>query len=1048
MNATVKALAGFCREHPLDEKIFIVPSFIVGRQLGESLAREAGSWTNLRFVTLAALAQETASFELERLGLRLVAGSELLVFADALFRDLRAAGRLEYFSRLEPSPGAARAVFRAIGTLRMEGLAGERIEPGDFAVPAKGRDVRTLLASYEKRLNDAGCIDLAGLFVLAAESARLAGVPGAACVLCPADSVLSRVEREFLDAASAGGCVFLAGDPVVGLERPRRFRPAAESGSPSGRPEPASDAERLSWLFDPARAPKPLGDGSVDIFRAVGPMCECREIARRIIDGGTALDQVEIVCPPGPVYATILHDLSLRSGLAVTFADGLPLSLTAPGRVFAGLADWIENGHVVSDLSRLIEALDLRLPFRGPEEDVPPQSVSRHLREALIGWGRERYIERLIARRRAIEAKLEDPRGGPEGDLLDDRRADLERDLSEVGRLVDAVRSFLGLFPEFPPAGPVPLDALCSGLAAAVETCSALRPGGEERDGQALGLIAAELRAMAGHPWRPSPEGPPEAGALDIRSALAHIRAAVSSLSAGASAPRPGHAHVSSYSSGGVSGRPVTFILGLDDSHFPGRGPDDPVLLDPERERISSGLAVTADSLRERLYAMASLAASLRGRATFSYPAYDILEEREAFPSSLVLQVHRLVSGDTACSYEGLDAALAAAAARAGRPDPAGFLPGGPERAIDGTDWWLDRLRGRGRPAGALTAVRRRFPGLDAGIRAEDARAGETLTEYEGVVRIDGRRFDPLLNPDLQVSASRLESLVKCPFGYFLKYLLGVGPPEEIELDRARWLDPLNRGTLLHDILYEFMALITRQGERADPVRHGPVMEGIARRIIADWKIKVPPPSEGIFVREYQDIRAALEIFLRVEGVRPANIVPFAFEKGFSAVPIEIRGGRSFRLKGRIDRIDRTGPETFRVIDYKSGNPKPFEGLDGFGRGRMIQHALYAVAVERLLAEEGLAKRPRVTESGYFFPTRRGEGREVLVREFDREAFRSLLRDILAFISNGYFVRTPADDCGFCDYAQVCGGRHKETKAKLEADPRIGPAFERLKSYD
>ncbi len=1048
MNATLRALAAFCRDHPLDEKIFIVPSFIVGRQLGESLTREAGSWTNIRFVTLAVLAQETASFELERLGLRLVVGSELLLFADSLFRDLRTAGRLGYFSRLEPSPGAARALLRAILGLRKEGLSGARIESGDFAVAAKGRDLRTLLDTYEKRLNDARCIDPAGLLVLAAESTRRAGVPGTAHFLCPADSVLSRVEREFLDAVSAGGCIFTAGDPVIGLERPRRFRQVVGSGSPSVRLKPASDVERLAWLFDPAGAPEPLSDGSVDIFRAVSPMSECREILRRIIDGGTALDEVELVCPPGPLYATILHDLSLRSGLAMTFADGLPLSLTTPGRVFAGLADWVENGYVVPDLSRLIEALDLKLPFREPDLEVPPQSVSRHLREAMIGWGRDRYVERLIARRRTIEAKLADPKGGPDGDLLDHRRADLERDASEVGRLVEAVGSFLGLFPEFPPAGPVPLDTLCSGLAAAVDTCSALRPGGEERDEQARGLVTAELRAMAEHPWRPPPDGGPEVDGFDIRSAMARVRAAVSSLTIGASAPRPGHAHVSTYSSGGVSGRPVTFILGLDDSHFPGHGPDDPVLLDPERERVSSGLATTADSLRERLYGMASLAASLRGRVTFSYPAYDILEEREAFPSSLVLQVHRLVSGDTACSYEGLDAALAAAAARAGRPDPVGFLPGGPERAIDEVDWWLARLRGRGRPTGALNAVRKRFPGLDAGIRAEDARAGDTLTEYEGVVRIDRKRFDPLLNPDLQVSASRLESLVKCPYGYFLKYLLRVEPPEEIELDRARWLDPLDRGTLLHDILFEFMAAITRRGERVDAVRHGPVMEEIAGRLIADWRLKVPPPSEGIFERERQEIRAALGIFLRVETARPPNITPFAFEKTFSGIPIEVQGGRSFRLKGRVDRIDRTGPETFRVIDYKSGNPKPFEGLDRFGRGRMIQHALYAVAVERLLVEEGLAKRPRVTESGYFFPTRRGEGREVLVREFDREAFRALLRDILALISNGYFVRTAADECLFCDYAPVCGGRHKGTKAKLEEDSRIGPAFERLKSYD
>jgi ATP-dependent helicase/nuclease subunit B len=1047
MSAIVRSLAGFCRDHPLAEKVCIVPSFITGRQLGEALARESGSWINLRFVTLAAQAQETAALELSRLGLRLIAGSERLLLVDTLFRELKAAGGLEYFGRLQPSPGVARTLLRAVECLRHEGFTGERIEPGRFAVGAKGRDIRSLLGRYERRLRDTGAVDLAGLYVLAAETARGAGAAGAPLFVCPADSVLSRIEKEFLEAVSGGRCAFIGRGPVFGLDRPRLFQPVAES-SPVAPPDPASDAERLPWLFEPGQAPRPFGDGSVDIFRAVSPMCECREIVRRILDGGAVLDQVELIAPPGAGYATVLHDLALRLGLGVTFADGLPLSLTSPGRVFAGLVDWIENGYLASDLCRLVEAQDLKLPFRGPEADIPPQSVSRHLREAMIGWGRERYVERLLARHKAIEAKLRNPRGDAEGGLPDRKRADLERDLSEIARLTEAVRSFLGLIPDSPAGGPVPFEAFCSGLAGAVETCSILRDGGDGRDGQALALITEELRNMAGGSWGTPPGAALSPSALDLEASLDRLRTAVSSLSVGASAPQPGHLHVSSFHSGGVSGRPVTFILGLDDSHFPGRGLNDPVLLDAERERLSPGLPTTADSLRERLYAMAALASSLRGRVTFSYPAYDILEEREAFPSSLVLQAHRLVSGDTECNYEGLKTALTAAAESAGRPDPAGFLPGETEMAIDGTDWWLGRLAGKARPAGALNAIRRNFPGLGAGVEAEAARAKGKLTEYEGVVRIDGRRFDPLLNPDLQVSASRLESLVKCPYGYFLKYLLGVEPPEELKLDRARWLDPMDRGSLLHDILFEFMAGLGEKGERADPGRHGPVMEEIADRIIADRKLDIPPPSEGIFERERQDIRAALEVFLRVEGGRPPHIVPFAFEKGFSGVPIEVEGGRSFRLKGRIDRIDRTGPGTYRIIDYKSGNPGPFEGLQFFGRGRMIQHALYAVAAEHLLVEEGLADRARVTESGYFFPTRRGEGREILVPEFDRKAFRALLRDILALITNGYFVRTPKDDCRFCDFSALCGGRHKETQEKLEADPKIGPAFERLKSYE
>lgn len=1047
MTAVVRFLAGFCREHPLDEKIFVCPSFVAGRQIGEALSREAGSWINLRFVTLPSLAQETAALELSKLERRVVAGSELLVFMDTLFRELKAADRLEYFARLKPSPGVARTLLSAIDSLRKEGLTSERIDPGLFATPEKGRDIRVLLDHYERSLAAAGGIDLPGLYRLAAQAARQTGNPAGARFLCPADTELARVEKDFLEAVSGGNCVFLDRDPVFGLERPRLF-PSVTQGERSGPPDPSSDAERLPWLFNPGEGPKPFGDGSLDIFRAVSPMNECREIVRRVVGGGTALDQVELICPPGPAYVTVLHDLSRRSGIPMTFADGLPLALTSPGRVFAGLVDWIENGYLASVLCRLVESHDFRFPFRGTGEDIPPENVSRHLREAMIGWGRERFIRFLEVRRKKLEARLRDPRADEESGLPEDKRKDMGRDASEIDRLIDAVRAFLGLIPEISSSGPVLFGELSLGLAKVLEACSVLRPDVDDRDGQALGLITSELRAIAGKPGRTPASGEALPPALDLEAALDRLRTAVSSLSVGASATRPGHLHVSSFSSGGISGRPVTFVLGLDDAHFPGHGLQDPILLDSERGKLSEGLPTTADSLREGLYSMAALLSSLHGRVTFSFPAYDILEEREAFPSSLVLQVHRLQSGDLECKYEGLKEALTAAAKSAGRPDPAGFLPATIEEAIDGTDWWLGRLSRRGRPAAGLAAVRKNFPDLGAGIRAAEARAGDKLTEYEGVVRIDGLRFDPRLNRDLEVSASRLESLVKCPFGYFLKYVLGIEPPEELELDRSRWLDPMERGSLLHEILYEFMKAITERGERPDRERHGPLLVDVAEKIISSWKRQVPPPSEGIFDREKQDIRGALDVFLKVESARPKNVRPFAFEKGFSGVPIEVEGGGSFSLKGRIDRIDRTGPDTFRVIDYKTGSPKPYEELVAFGRGRVIQHALYALAVEKFLVKEGPAEKVRVTESGYSFPTRRGEGREVLVPAFDRKTFRALLRDILDLISKGYFISALKDECGFCDFSSVCGGRPKETKKKVEANEKINQAFERLKDYD
>ena len=60
MNNLIHFLGGFCGERLLDEKIFVVPSYQVGHQIGESLTKAGHSWVNLRFATLPSMAQEYA----------------------------------------------------------------------------------------------------------------------------------------------------------------------------------------------------------------------------------------------------------------------------------------------------------------------------------------------------------------------------------------------------------------------------------------------------------------------------------------------------------------------------------------------------------------------------------------------------------------------------------------------------------------------------------------------------------------------------------------------------------------------------------------------------------------------------------------------------------------------------------------------------------------------------------------------------------------------------------------------------------------------------
>lgn len=1023
MSAVVRFLAEFCRLHPLDEKVFIGPSFVAGREIGEALTREAGSWINLRFVTLPALAAEI----LERSGgagpARPMTASAELALTDRLYRELLAGGRLEYFETAGATPGLSKALHRSIREIRFDGRTSADLRPEGFLVPQKGRELALLLGRYEKALIDDGLLDLPSLYERAARSAA-AGPPGRAWILCPADQRLSRLEAGLVRAAGGDRLVLVPGDAVFGLERPRQCWPEPAPADPA-------NAGPLSWLFEPRKAPRFEKAPPIELFRALGPGNECREIMRRLYDAKTPFDQAEVLAPSGSPHATIFYLIAARTGLPVTFGDGVAVSFTSPGRLFFGLADWLAGNFASDDLCRLLETGDLALSADGSALPITPRTACRHLRSAMIGWGRDRYLERLAALRESKKADLAarlEASGCDEGDDAGEVKASFEEAISEIELLAAAVRRILERIPEPDKEGRADLRLLARAFAGLIRDHG---QAGSDLDDKARRALLDRLEEFVTE--SPFP-------ALPLKEALDLIRSAGASLRVGASPPLPGHLHVAGLASGGRSGRAVTFVAGLDEASFPGRGLQDPVLLDEERTAISATLPTSGDVLRGSLYGLASTLASVRGRVVLSYSSFDLIEGRPAFPSSILLQAFRLLRGDPDLDYAALEGAL---------DEASGFLPGGPARAFDEGDWWLDRLLSEPRPDGPRS-VAANFPDLAAGLAAAAARAGAKLTAYDGLVDITPVRaeIDPVAGTRAVMSATRLEFLAKCPFAYFLRHVLRVQPPEEVSYDRSRWLDPLQRGSLIHEILCDFMTEAAASGREVRTDRDTPLMERIAGERIAATRRAVPPPSDSIFESERRDIMDTLAIFLAAEETREHKGRPLAFEKEIPGEPISLGRGRSFRLRGFIDRVDRIGDDLYRIIDYKTGSPAPYEDLVHFGRGRTLQPTLYAVALEQVLARERPGSAPVVAESGYLFISRRGEGDEIMVRNFDRGRLRSLLNDLLALLENGYFIAGPEAKCDHCDYRAACvSGGPASSAAKREANPKVFKAYDKLDEY-
>src|SRR6266540_729471 len=421
----------------------------------------------------------------------------------------------------------------------------------------------------------------------------------------------------------------------------------------------------------------------------------------------------------------------------------------------------------------------------------------------------------------------------------------------------------------------------------------------------------------------------------------------------------------------------------------------------------------------------------LRGKLTASYPSFDLRnlsQAGEPAASPAFLNLYRERSSRAEADYADLAKAL---------PRAAGFVPS-EEAALDDTEWWFSRLReadATGRDARLAPAVRAAYPWLEDGHRADEARSSGKFTVWDGWIQSGTPELDPRRGGE-PFSPSRLQDLAKCPFAYFVRHVLHVDAPKDLERDPTRWLDPMSEGSLLHELFRDFFQRITEAGEKPETARHLRLILELAEERILAWKDRVPPKSELAFALQCDNIRFACRTLLALEEEHCRDITPRYFEVPFGLprqaartralvaspdpVAIEVGSRGSFLLRGSIDRVDEAADGTFHVWDYKTGSAWSIREGTGLRGGRQIQPVLYAMAFETLLDRAG---RPgSVSKSGYFFPGRKGEGQRMLA-PLDRGQTREVLRRLFDLLAAGMFPHALSpEDCKFCVFEAICGG--------------------------
>jgi CRISPR/Cas system-associated exonuclease Cas4 (RecB family) len=278
------------------------------------------------------------------------------------------------------------------------------------------------------------------------------------------------------------------------------------------------------------------------------------------------------------------------------------------------------------------------------------------------------------------------------------------------------------------------------------------------------------------------------------------------------------------------------------------------------------------------------------------------------------------------------------------------------------------------------------------------------------------------------------------------------------ERDKDVWLDPLTRGSELHDIYAALLRRCRADGRRPDLARDGDWLTSLAKAALDRLNREMPPATAEILERESRDFLADVELFLEAECTATGS-EPIGFEVSFGRVlgeeeeelaraePVEIDlgGGPKFRIAGRIDRIDKVGPAEFHVLDYKTGGYWRDDWQGTFNGGRRLQHALYGLAAVELLRRR--YPKARVTGATYYFSSHKGRREKVHIPAPSQSQTAAVLGDLRKLIVDGAFIHA-ADEkaCKWCDYEAACGGSiHDEAKRKL-GDAKL-KAFGRLAAH-
>ena len=513
----------------------------------------------------------------------------------------------------------------------------------------------------------------------------------------------------------------------------------------------------------------------------------------------------------------------------------------------------------------------------------------------------------------------------------------------------------------------------------------------------------------------------------------------------------------------------VVHIVGMIEGAVPPALRDDPLI--PERDRELAGGSAEGLPLQqqqkddERYNYLAALATA--PEHTLSYPVADPAGQRENFPSRWFLEEASRLESTPVFSNT---------LPQLGSRDWLTVIPSmrhSLDMAQTGShadthDYNMERLQ-TWKDAG-LNANHHPFTQdslLAASIRLATARQDKKFTEWDGNLSAAGADFADMLTGRPQ-SPTSLERWAKCPFSYFLGSVLRLSAEESPE--DIYDISPLDRGSLVHAILEDFIEVARNQGSLPSPSEawsddQRAELRRTAIRHFADAEARGVTGKAVLWQITRDEILIDLDAFLdedlrmrRQYGVSPIGVeAEFGIGRdGWQPAELTLPDGAQVRFRGKIDRVDASeSGERVIVLDYKTGGSYSYRKLkdDPIDRGQRLQLAIYSLAAHQALGAHARGKNPDVS-AAYWFVTSGGKFELMpsppvnIDDEGVMDRFSEGISTIVGGIRSGLFPANPGSgdpndsynydsNCRFCDFKTLCPSRRDVQWSRKRSAPQL-----------